>query len=185
VPDPILRKITKRIAVIDKSVMRLVYEMADTLSDAGGLGLAAPQVGVSLRLCVLRMPEEEPFALVNPDVVKRVGEREVVEGCLSIPGYQGTIRRSLAVTVKGLDIKGNPVRIKATGLLAQALEHEIDHLDGILYIDHLDSPLKLSRLSPEQDGMEVNDTKMPQSTPRSGALNFIRKKGGETDVRTL
>ena len=100
-----------------------------TLHDGGGLGLAAPQIGVTVGVIVLHTPDEEPFAVINPAVVKRIGEREVVEGCLSIPGYQGRIRRSVSVTVKGLDSQGKLRRIKATGVLAQALEHETDHLD--------------------------------------------------------
>jgi peptide deformylase len=140
VPNPTLRKKAKRIQVIDKSIHKLVADMLATLEHAAGLGLAAPQVGVSLRLCVLHMPEEKPFALVNPEVVKRIGQRDVVEGCLSIPGYQSRIKRSVEVTVKGLDMEGKPVRFKAREILAQALEHEIDHLNGVLYIDYLEKP---------------------------------------------
>jgi len=154
-PDPILRKKAKRISTIDKSILKLITDMKDTLSNATGLGLSAPQVGVSLRLCVLHMPEEELFALVNPRVIKRIGEREVVEGCLSIPSYQGRIKRSAAVTVTGVDRYGKPMRIRATGILAQALEHEIDHLDGILYIDHLNSLDKLYRLDLGQSAAEI------------------------------
>jgi len=110
------------------------------------VGLAAPQVGVSLRVVVLQMPDEEPVAIINPEIVKRAGEREVTEGCLSIPGYAGEIKRSVSVTVKGLDRQGRPTRIKATGLRAQALEHELDHLNGVLYIDHLESRDKLFKV---------------------------------------
>ena len=101
----------------------------DTLHDGRGLGLVAPQIGVTLRVITLHTPNEDPFAVINPAIVKRIGEREVVEGCLSIPGYQGRVRRSVSVTVKGLDSQGKLRRIKATGVLAQALEHETDHLD--------------------------------------------------------
>ncbi len=146
VPNPILRKKSKRIQSIDKSIQKLASDMIETLENAAGLGLAAPQVGVSLRLCVLHMPKEEPFALVNPEVVKRIGQRDVVEGCLSIPGYQGNIKRSKEVTVKGLDLEVNPVLFKAQETLAQALEHEIDHLNGVLYIDYLESPEKLDKI---------------------------------------
>ena len=156
-PDPILRKKARRITVIDKPVLKLIEDMMDTLRDGRGLGLAAPQIGVSARVIVLHMPDEEPFAMINPAVVKRIGEREVVEGCLSIPGYQGRIKRSVAVTVKGLDKLGKPLRIKATRVLAQALEHEIDHLDGILYIDHLESPDKFYKLEAEQSAVEVGN----------------------------
>jgi len=125
--------------------------MVETMQQTKGVGLAAPQVGVPLRVIVLQMPGEEPVAIINPEVVKRAGEREVVEGCLSIPGYAGEIKRSVSVTVKGWDRQGKPTRIKATGLMAQALEHELDHLNGVLYIDHLESQDKLHRA--EAEGM--------------------------------
>ncbi len=157
IPDPVLRRKTRQIQRIDQSVRRLAVDMIDTLDKAAGVGLAAPQVGVSLCLCVLHMPDEEPFALVNPQVIKRIGEREVVEGCLSIPGYQGKIKRAMAVTVKALDLEGKPVRIKATDLLAQALEHEIDHLNGVLYIDYLESPDRLYKIEPEASA-QVRET---------------------------
>jgi peptide deformylase len=137
VPDPVLRRKTKRISSIDRSVKKLVADMLETLHDEEGrAGLAAPQVGVSLRVTVIGIPEEEDIVLINPEVVRRKGERLVTEGCLSVPGYIGELTRSEVVTVKGLDLNGKPVRIKAEGLLAQALEHETDHLDGKLYIDH-------------------------------------------------
>jgi peptide deformylase len=100
---------------------------------------------------VLQMPDEEPFAIVNPEIVKLSGEREVTEGCLSVPGYYGEITRSASVTVKGLDRNGKKFRIKATDLLAQALEHEIDHLNGVLYIDHLESEDRLHKIEPEAE----------------------------------
>ena len=148
-PDPVLKKRAKRVPSIDASVQRLITDMFETATQAGGCGLAAPQVGVSLRVIVLQMPDEEPIALVNPEVVKRRGVREVEEGCLSIPNCVATIERSVSITVKGLDRLGKKVRLKGQGLLAQALEHELDHLNGILYIDHIKEPHKLSRVERE------------------------------------
>jgi peptide deformylase len=148
-PDAILRKKAKKVPAIDGSIQRLINDMVETMQKENGVGLVAPQVGVSLRVAVLQMPEEEPFAIINPKIVRRSGEREVMEGCLSVPGYQGEIRRSVSVTVKGLDRKGKAIRIKATGLMAQALEHEIDHLNGVLYIDYIESEDKLYKLKPE------------------------------------
>ncbi|MEK7282141.1 MAG: peptide deformylase, partial [Chloroflexota bacterium] len=101
-------------------------------------GLASTQIGVPLRIAVIQIDEEEPLVLINPEMVKRSGERVVEEGCLSVPGYRGMIRRSEKVTVKALDRQGRPVRIKGEGLLAQALEHELDHLNGVLYIDKVE-----------------------------------------------
>ena len=141
--DPVLRQKAKRVSRIDKSIRRLIDDMLETMQQANGVGLAAPQVGISLRVAVLQMPDEEPMAIINPEIVKRDGEQEVTEGCLSIPGYFGELKRSASVTVKGRDRQGKAIRIKATDLMAEVLEHEIDHLDGTLYIDHLESQDKL------------------------------------------
>ncbi len=141
-PDPILRKKCVSIPAVDQSIQKLIDSMMLTMQAENGAGLAAPQVGKSLRLIVVQPPEGESFTLVNPRVVKREGEREVMEACLSIPGYEGFVNRSTNVTVKGQDRNGNPVKIKADGFLAQILEHEIDHLDGILYTDHIEDKNK-------------------------------------------
>jgi len=154
-PAPVLRQKAKKVPTIDRSVHQLIDDMVTTMQQANGVGLAAPQVGVSLRVAVLQMPEEEPFAIINPEVVKRSGEKEVVEGCLSVPGYQGELKRSDSVTVKGLNREGKRIRIKATGLMAQALEHEIDHLNGILYIDRIESKDKLYEIKPEANDIEL------------------------------
>ena len=144
-PDEVLLQKAKRVSNVDGSIERLIDDMVDTMHEADGVGLAAPQVGVSLRVIVIELPGEEMLALVNPQIVKRSGERLVEEGCLSVPGYRGEIKRSLKVIVKGLDRSGREVRIRGEGLLAQALEHEVDHVNGILYIDHLESMDKLSK----------------------------------------
>ena len=150
VPDPVLKKKTSRISAIDRSVKKLVKDMCETLhAEEGRVGLAAPQVGVSLRVTVIGMPEEEDIILINPEIVRRKGQRLVSEGCLSIPGYIGEVNRAETVTAKGLDIHGKEVRIKGEGLLAQALEHEIDHLDGILYIDRMENMDSLRKIGPE------------------------------------
>ena len=150
VPDPVLRQKTKHIRTIDKSVKKLIADMQETLhAEEGRVGLAAPQVGVSLRAAVICLPDEEDIILINPEIVRKKGERRVTEGCLSIPGYIGQINRAESVTAKGQDINGKDFRIKAEELLAQALEHEIDHLDGVLYVDHLDDPENLRQIEPE------------------------------------
>jgi len=123
--------------------------MIDTLhADPNRAGLAAPQVGVLLRVAVIEVPEHELITLVNPEIVKKEGERMVQEGCLSIPGYFGEIKRAVTVKVKAKDREGKEFRLKAEGLLAQALEQEIEHLDGVLYIDHLESEEKLFEAEP-------------------------------------
>jgi len=149
VPEPVLRQKSKRVSNIDGSIRQLASDMIETMHAASGVGLAAPQVGVSLRVIVIGMPEEEDFVLVNPEIVRRTGERLVTEGCLSVPGYYGEIKRSRRVTIKGKDLGGKEIRIRAEELLAQALEHEIDHLNGVLYIDHMESSDKLHRVEPE------------------------------------
>jgi len=151
-PNPVLRRKAKRVPSVDSSIQRLVDDMVETMQQANGAGLAAPQVGISLRVVVLQMPDTEPMAIINPEVVKRTGEREITEGCLSLPGYAGEIKRSVSVTVKGLDRQGKAIRLKATNLMAQALEHELDHLNGKLYIDHVESPDKLYKIEAETQG---------------------------------
>ena len=148
--DSVLKRKAKRVPKIDSSIQRLIDGMIETMKQSSGVGLAAPQVGVSLRVVVFQMPDDdEPTAIINPEIVKRAGERDVTEGCLSIPGYYGEIKRSESVTVKGLDRQGKAIRIKAIGLIAQALEHELDHLNGILYVDHIESQEKLHKIESE------------------------------------
>ena len=148
-PDPTLRQKAKRVSTIGSSIQHLIDDMVETMQQAKGVGLAAPQVGVSLRVVVLQMPGEEPITIINPQIVKRNGEREVSEACLSVPGYAGEIKRSVSVTVKGRDRQGKAIRLRATDLMAQALEHELDHLNGALYIDHIESQDKLYKAEPE------------------------------------
>jgi peptide deformylase len=151
-PDPVLRQKTKKISAIDRSVKKLVKDMTETLhAEDGRVGLAAPQVGVSLRITVIGLPDEEDIILINPEIVRRKGQRLVSEGCLSIPGYIGEVYRAEVVTAKGLDIQGKEIRIKGEGLLAQALEHEIDHLNGILYIDRMENMDSLRKIQPEDN----------------------------------
>ncbi len=161
VPDPILRRKSSRVSTIDKSVKKLVADMRETLHAVEGrVGLAACQVGVPLRITVISVPEhEEDIILINGDIVRRKGQRVISEGCLSIPGYTGKVIRAESVTAKGLDINGKEIRIKADGLLSQALEHEIDHLNGVLYIDKLESKESFRKIQPEDeaDGPEGPD----------------------------
>ncbi len=154
--DPVLKARAKRVTKIDGSIRELIADMTDSMIAARGVGIAAPQIGVSLRVIVIGIPGKEPFALINPEVVKRTGQRRVDEGCLSVPGYRGEITRSLTVVVRALNEQGREVRIKASAkgedeeetLLAQALEHEVDHINGTLYIDHLASLDDLRKLEP-------------------------------------
>jgi peptide deformylase len=156
-PDPILRRKSRSVKEIDSYLLRLIDDMIETMHAADGVGLAANQVGVPLRVAVIQQPEdEEATVLVNPKIVRREGNREVVEGCLSIPGRQGLVRRSLKVRVRALNRDGKPVRIRAQdNLLAQVLEHELAHLNGGLYVDHLVSEDQFWTVPPfseEEDG---------------------------------
>ena len=153
-PDPVLREKAKRVPKVDASIHRLIEDMIESMYAANGVGLAAPQIGVSLRVIVIGMPDEEPFALVNPEIVKATGDRTVDEGCLSVPGYRAELTRHKTVIAKGIDpATGKEVRIKEKDtLLAQALEHEIDHINGILYIDHLPSLDVLVKIGEEEAG---------------------------------
>ncbi|MEA3441915.1 MAG: peptide deformylase [Chloroflexota bacterium] len=146
-PDPVLRRKAKRVTTIDGSIQRLINNMVETMRSASGVGLAAPQVGESLRIAVIEMPGEDVLTLINPEITKREGERVVTEACLSVPGYQGELKRSLKVKVKAQNFQGKKFYVKGEELLAQALEHEIDHLDGTLYIDHIESPDKLQKIT--------------------------------------
>jgi len=150
-PDPVLKQKAKRVRTIDGSIKKLISDMIETMhSEPGRVGLAAPQIGAPLRVIVIGLPEEENIAIINPEIVRRRGERLIDEGCLSVPGYFGQIKRAELVTVKGRDQNGKEIRIKADGLLAQALEHEIDHLNGVLYLDHLESIEQLRKIEPEE-----------------------------------
>ena len=144
--SPLVHKKSKRVTRVDASIHRLLDDMVETMRAANGVGLAAPQVGVLLKMIVIELPEEGLIELINPEIIKATGEREVEEGCLCLPGYVGKIRRSEVVKAKGLNREGKEVRIKSDGLLAEALEHEIDHLKGILFVDHLDNMEDLRKI---------------------------------------
>lgn len=153
-PDSVLKRKAKKVQTVDGSIKKLIRDMLETMhAEPGRVGLAAPQVGIPLRVIVIGIPEEEDIVLINPEIVRRRGERIVDEGCLSVPGYFGQIKRAESVTAKGRDQNGREVRIKAEGLLAQALEHEIDHLNGTLYIDHPEVRETLRKVQPEETGL--------------------------------
>ncbi|HAZ7572334.1 peptide deformylase [Legionella sp. PATHC032] len=142
-PDERLRKIAKPVDTFDESLQTLINDMFDTMYDARGVGLAAPQIGVSLRLSVIDIvgDKKEQIVIVNPEIVSSHGEKEFEEGCLSVPGAYDTVVRAEKVTVKALDRFGKPFEITGEGLLAECLQHEIDHMNGKLFVDML-SPLK-------------------------------------------
>ena len=137
-PDPVLREKASKLKNITSPILTLLDDMAETMYDADGIGLAAPQIGISKRLVVIDVQDENGLLkLINPEIIKHSGSEAAVEGCLSFPGVAGEVERATDVTVKALNPEGKPVEISATGLLARALQHEIDHLDGTLFVDRV------------------------------------------------
>jgi peptide deformylase len=156
--DPILRQKSKKVKRFGQALQNLIDDMVETMHAVHGLGLAAPQIGVSQQVIVIQLPEDEEdpqsgklYVLCNPEILKTAGEEESDEGCLSVPGFVGDVRRAAVVTVKGLDRHGKKTRIKAEGLLARAFQHEIDHVNGALFIDRVDSPEKIRRIVPVEE----------------------------------
>ncbi|HBT20057.1 MAG TPA: peptide deformylase [Peptococcaceae bacterium] len=133
--DPVLRERAQEVKEVNDTIKKLLKNMADTMYDAKGVGLAAPQIGVSKRVIVVDVGEGL-VELVNPEIIELSDETEIdIEGCLSIPGVQGEVERAKRIRVKGLDGDGNNVIINAEDFFARALQHEIDHLDGVLFVD--------------------------------------------------
>jgi peptide deformylase len=146
---PILRQKARRVGRVDDSIRKLIDDMVDTMVAAPGVGLAAPQVGVGLRVAVIKV-DQNLHTLINPEMVKWDGEQVGMEGCLSVPGYVGEVKRALRVVARGLNRNGKMVRVKGDGLLARAIQHEIDHLDGILFTDRLTSLDTLRKVELEE-----------------------------------
>jgi peptide deformylase len=160
IPEPVLRRKAQKVADFGSDLQKLIDDMVETMRAAPGVGLAAPQVAEPIRLIVVEYGEdgeegEEPkpprlYTLINPEIARFSKETEMgTEGCLSIPGFLGDVDRSLSVTVKGYNRHGQPVKIKADGWLARIFQHEIDHLDGVLFIDRAERVWK-SEQEPRQ-----------------------------------
>jgi peptide deformylase len=174
----LLRQKSQRLKLIDPATQTLVNDMLETLQSANGVGLAAPQVGVLQRIVVIEIPasdEEEEgvdldrladkaearngpsarpkqYVLINPEIIKRSESEDVAdEGCLCLPNYVGEVRRAYSVIVKGKDRRGKDVRVKGRGLLARVLQHEVDHLDGILFMDRVEDPATLRYVPPRKE----------------------------------
>lgn len=142
-PDPRLRQITKKVETFDDELQTLINDMFDTMYDAKGVGLAAPQIGISLCLSVIDVVGDKTaqLVLVNPEIIAREGQMEYQEGCLSVPGAYDTVIRAEKVTIRAQDRFGKPFEMSAAGLLGECFQHEIDHLNGKLFVDLL-SPVK-------------------------------------------
>lgn len=146
-PDPRLRKLALAVETVDDSIGTLVDDLLETMYAAPGIGLAAIQVNVQKRIVVMDVSDEKnrPLAFINPTLLEREGESETEEGCLSVPGFYETVTRAARVRVSALDRDGEPFELDASGLLAVCIQHEIDHLDGKLFVDYL-SVLKRDRI---------------------------------------
>jgi peptide deformylase len=149
-PDPVLKKKTTPVGAIDQDLCRLIDDMVETMHAAPGVGLAANQVGVSLQVAVIDISSHEDegkkhplVVLINPEILSQEGSVTAEEGCLSVPDFSETVKRAARVKVRAKDRSGKPFEMEADGLMAKALQHEIDHLNGILFIDRL-SPIKKS-----------------------------------------
>ena len=166
IPNPILRQRAKKIRRVDRKLLELAHDMVETMREASGVGLAANQVGELRRLIVIQLPEEEEARIyINPEILRREGQREVEEGCLSYPGYKGIVNRSMWVKFGALDHTETAVKIKAECLLAQAMEHEVDHLNGILYLDHLADHTKLYRVDEDGERLDQEEDDPPHEAP--------------------
>jgi peptide deformylase len=164
-PDPILKKKASPVGEVNESIRALVNDMFETMYAADGVGLAAPQIGILKNIIVLdttpRQPDSKPYAMINPQIISLEGKMVYTEGCLSIPGEAEEVERAAKVTVKFLDPEGNPQKLEAEGLLAVAIQHETDHLNGTMFVDHL-SALKrelirkrMKRLKAEREEREA------------------------------
>jgi peptide deformylase len=185
--DPLLRKKSRRVRRVDADLQQPIDDMIETMHAANGIGLAAIQIGVPQRVIVVQLPEEESeegeqgkgknpedgelYVIINPELARKSRDvEEGIEGCLSVPGWVGEVSRHRAVTVKGLDSRGRPVRIKAEGLLARVFQHEIDHCDGILFIDRIEDPEKIWPVPEGEEEAAEAAQELPGGAPPSGPL---------------
>jgi peptide deformylase len=185
--DPLLRRKSRRVRRADPTLQQLTDDMVETMRAANGIGLAAIQIGVPERVIVVQLPEEENeegeereaknpeagklFVVVNPELARKSREMdEGIEGCLSVPGWVGEVSRHHAVTVKGLDLRGRPVRIKAEGVLARVFQHEIDHCNGVLFIDHIEDPEKAWPVPEGEEEAAEAAQEVPGGVAPSGPL---------------
>ena len=152
-PNPLLRKKCKAVKRVTPEIVRLIKDMIETMQAAPGVGLAAPQVGELIRVIVADVGEG-PIALVNPKIVEKSGSQTFTEGCLCLPGVEAPVERASHVVAKGLDRAGKKVKIEAKGLLATVLQHEVDHLDGFVFIDRVKDPSLIKHIPPEKEKKE-------------------------------
>lgn len=155
--EPVLKQKAKRIHRVDASIQKLIDDLIDTVDAAHGAGLAAPQIGIPLRAIVTYV-DDNLNVVINPEITEQSDEEiEAEEGCLSIPGWWGPVKRKERVTVRGLNRKGKSVKIKAEGMEARAFQHEVDHLDGILFVERMEDRRLLHKVESEEEEEELED----------------------------
>jgi peptide deformylase len=179
--NPLLREKSHRVRRVDAARQQLIENMIETMRAANGIGLAAVQIGIPERVIVVQLPEDDEeaenpeggklYVVINPELARKSGEMEEgIEGCLSVPGWVGEVSRHHAVTVKGLDVRGRAVRIKAEGVLARVFQHEIDHCDGILFADHIEDPEKIWAVPEGEEEAAEAAQEVPGGVASSGPL---------------
>lgn len=166
-PDPRLRAVASPVPEVTDETRRIAADMLETMYDEFGIGLAAVQVNIPQRIIVIDLSEDgdAPMVLINPEVLEASGEEEMQEGCLSVPGYTAMIRRCEKIRVRARDLQGDLQEFEADGLLAVCIQHEIDHLDGKLFVDYL-SPLKRERIADQLRIMEKRGQRAPKRSAR-------------------
>ena len=152
-PNPILKKKAKAVKRFTSEIVRLIDDMIETMHKAPGVGLAAPQVGESIRVIVADIGKGA-VALINPKILKKSGKQTCAEGCLSLPGIEASVERAALVVVTGLDRSGKKITLETKELLATVIQHEIDHLDGLVFIDRVSDPSLIKHVSPESEKKE-------------------------------
>ena len=176
--DPVLRRKAHKITQIDRDIRLLAEDMVETLRDSGGVGLAAPQIGESIRMIVVEYPEDDSvedspmktYKVINPEIIWRSEETVTgSEGCLSIPGYVGNVERNESIKVKGLSVFGRPLKINASGWLARIFQHEIDHLEGICYIDRATEIFKPSEETDQESEENAESQEADPAAPAAAA----------------
>lgn len=174
--EDVLRRRARPVKKVTPATRRLIDDLLETMRAHDGLGLAAPQIGVSRRVIVAHDGDSEPVALVDPQIKSKRGSETGVEGCLSMPGLQGHVKRALKIVVSGLDRTGRTVTIEAEDLLARVLQHEIDHLNGVLFIDHTDDIWWL-----EADSEDDKVRRVPTTVPEVEA-EFAQLRAEEAEA---
>ncbi len=170
-PDPRLRKKASPVDEVNDQVRQTVKDMFETMYDAPGIGLAATQVNLQREIIVIDVSEDKsaPLCLINPEIIAKDGEEEMQEGCLSVPGIFENVQRFEKITVKALDEKGEEYTLDADGLLAVCIQHEMDHLQGKLFVDYL-SPLKLQRIKKKMLKLKKHETDDSNSASQSASI---------------